>query len=281
MCKLKITYSPRCVIFFIILALYLLAGMYALAASALPGEAYAEKIELGKWTVSNLDGLMTQGSDISGIGERIDFISGKFLDTPYVGHTLIGDIHTPEVFTIDLEGMDCFTYIDYVEALGLSGSFPEFKDNLKKIRYKNGNVAFQNRNHFFSDWPVYNKDIIRDVTEELGGSKTEVAIKRLNQKAVGGYYLPGIPVIERTIRYIPASEVDEDVMSRMQTGDYVGIYTDIAGLDVSHTGIIIKKDNGVYLRHASSKKTNGKVVDEDLSVYIQNVPGLVIYRPLK
>ena len=94
-----------------------------------------------------------------------------------------------------------------MEAFSLSDSFPEFKDNLKNIRYKGGSVAFQNRNHFFSDWPVYNKSKIRDVTEEIGGDKTKETVKHLNQKSDGTYYLPGIPVVERTITYIPSPEV--------------------------------------------------------------------------
>jgi len=241
-------------------------------------ESNTGKIELGKWTINDLNAMMIQASTINDFGERIDFVSGKFLGTPYVGHTLIGDINTPEVFTIDLKGMDCFTYIDYVEALSLSDSFPEFKDKLKNIRYKGGSVAFQNRNHFFSDWPVYNKNKIEDVTGEIGGDKTEETVKHLNRKSDGTYYRPGIPVVERTSTYIPSPEVDEDVIGKMENGDYVGIYTDIDGLDVTHTGIIIKNDSGVYLRHASSKKANERVVDEDLRTYIQNVPGLVIYR---
>jgi hypothetical protein len=138
--------------------------------------------------------------------------------------------------------------------------------------------VFKNRNHFFSDWPVYNKSKVRDVTGEIGGDKTQATVKQLNRKSDGTYYLPGIPVVERTVTYIPSSEVDEDIIGKMENGDYVGIYTDIDGLDVTHTGIIIKNDSGVYLRHASSKKANERVVDEDLRTYIQNVPGLVIYR---
>lgn len=65
----------------------------------------------------------------------------------------------------------------------------------------------------------------------------------------------------------------------MQTGDYVGIYSPLAGLDVSHTGIIIKKGNQVWLRNASSLKKNMKVVDTPLLSYIKTRPGIVIARP--
>jgi len=271
--------SAHTLCYVIIIASIAVCIVFGIAVTA-SAESNTEKIELGEWTINDLNAIMIQASSIDDFGERIDFVSGKFLGTPYVGHTLTGDINTPEVFTVDLAGMDCFTYIDYVEVLSLSDSFPEFKDNLKDIRYKNGSVAFQNRNHFFSDWPVYNKNRISDVTKEIGGYKTKETVKHLNRKSDGTYYLPGIPVVERTITYIPSAEVDEDVIGKMENGDYVGIYTDIDGLDVTHTGIIIKNDSGVYLRHASSKKTNERVVNEDLRNYIQNVPGLVIYRPV-
>ncbi len=244
-------------------------------------ENTTEVIKLGKWTEGGLTETVTESQKLGGAGARINFISEKFLGTPYAGSTLTGDVNTPEVFTIDLEGMDCFTYIDYVEAMSLSGSFPEFKDTLRKIRYRDGVVAFRNRNHFFSDWPINNYELVEDVTSALGGVKTMEVSKNLNLKSDGTYYLPGIPVINRTVHYIPSDALDTSVLSKLMTGDFVGIYTDKEGLDVSHTGIIIKKDGKVFLRHASSKETNQKVVDENLSEYMKNKPGLVVYRPVK
>jgi len=183
-------------------------------------ETVAEKIELGKWTEGSLTLIMTEASTLGSPGERIDFISEKFLGTPYAGSTLTGSIDTPEVFTIDLEGMDCFTFIDYVEAMSLSDSFPEFKDSLRKIRYSGGVVAFTKRNHFFSDWPINNSQYIKDVTSEVGGKNTVAVSKKLNLKSDGTYYLPGIPVKERTIYYIPSASLSPSVLDKLMTGDY-------------------------------------------------------------
>ncbi len=240
-------------------------------------ETNNETIKLGNWDQNNLEEIIkakpgtTEG--------QIEFLSAKFLSTPYEAKTLTGDINTPEIFTVNLEGMDCFTYIDYVEALRLSTTLEDFNSNLKDIRYQGGNVTFENRNHFFSDWPTQNSKNVRDVTYQIGGNKTVEVEKNLNLKSDGSKFLPGIPVVNRKIYYIPTSEIDDDLLNKLHTGDYVGIYTDIEGLDVTHTGIIIKKDDGVYLRHASSKKKNQKVVDEDFKEYIQNTPGMVIFRP--
>lgn len=244
------------------------------------GQDKKENINLGKWTEAGLQDLMERKSKKPRAQEQIDFLSWQFLGTPYKGHTLTGDINTPEVFTINLEGMDCFTYIDYVEAMRISDSYPEFEDNLKDIRYREGIIAFQRRNHFFSDWPLNNAQNVKDVTYALGGQKAVRVTKTLNIKEDGAKYLPGIPSTKREFYYIPSDIIDEKLLSKLKTGDYVGIYTELDGLDVTHTGIIVKKDGRTFLRHASSRKVNDKVVDEELSGYIKNKPGLVVYRPV-
>lgn len=239
-----------------------------------------ENIILGDWTESKLEGLMLEKSKKSNTPEQINFLSGEFLGTPYEDHTLTGDIDTQEVFTINLKGVDCFTYIDYMEAMRVSDTYPDFKNNLQDIRYRGGIVAFQNRNHFFTDWPVDNPGNVVDVTHEIGGDKAVSVKKMLNVKKDGTKYLPGIPANEREFYYLPSGAIDEEYVSKLNTGDYVGIYTELPGLDVTHTGIVIKKDGRTFLRHASSRKANYRVVDEDLLEYMQNKPGLVVFRPV-
>ncbi len=233
----------------------------------------------GSWTEKDLNSIMEQSSKIQDVGERIAFISRKFLNTKYEESTLVGDINHPEELVIDLEGMDCFTYIDYVEAMQLSDNYQMFVDNIRRIRYQSGEIDFIKRNHFFTDWAVYNSGYIDDVTKEVGGYGTRTVNKLLNKKADGTAYLPGIPVKERTVNYIPSESIEDKVIGRLKTGDYIGIYTDKDGLDVSHTGILIKRDKKVYLRHASSRTDNRRVVDEELLAYMHDKPGLVVLRP--
>ena len=240
-------------------------------------EQDSDIIILGKWSEGKIDRVIQSKPQTR--PAQIDYISGQFLGTPYQPNTLTGDINTPEVFTVNLKGVDCFTYIDYVEAMRLSSIGEEFEFNLKDLRYKDGNVSFQNRNHFFTDWSTTNKKNIYDVTYEIGGENAVPVNKSLNLKDDGTTFLPGVPVVPRTFYYIPSSDVNEEIVEKLQTGDYVGMYTEIDGLDVTHTGIIIKNDKGVLLRHASSKKSNMRVVDEDFTEYIKNVPGIVVYRP--
>lgn len=238
-----------------------------------------EDIYLGSWSKDKLESIMHKASRIKDAGSRIKFVSRQFLNLDYKESALIGDINTPEIFVINLEGVDCFTFIDYMEAMRLSDSFSEFKENLKRVRYRSGEIAFENRNHFFTDWREFNSDFVDDVTGVIGAQRTKVVLKTLNAKEDGGYFLEGIKPLKRKIKYIPSGAIDDSVINRLKTGDYVGIYSSIQGLDVSHVGIIIRDGDITYLRHASSAKKYRKVVDEDFRNYISDKPGIVILKP--
>ncbi len=240
---------------------------------------YEKLIYLGKFSKDGLDQIIRKASEIRDTGKRIDFLSRQLLDLDYLESTLIGDINIPEVLVINLEGVDCFTFIEYIEAMRLSCSFSEFKANVRNVRYKSGIVTFENRNHFFTDWREFNSDFIDDITEEIGAKKTIRVQKTLNQKKDRTYFLPGIQTVKREIKYIPSESIDNSVLSKLKTGDYVGIYSTLKGLDVSHVGIIIKDGDKIYLRHASSLKKHRKVVDQDFKKYISGKLGIIVFRP--
>ncbi len=232
----------------------------------------------GKWSEEELDRIIRESSKIGDVGFRIALLSNEFLGTDYREHTLIGDLSTPEVFVLDLGGVDCFTFIDYVEAMRISASFSEFMANLQKIRYREGRITFEDRNHFFTDWRESNVLLVEDVTAEIGRSASVKVRKILNVKEDGKYWVAGIRPVQREIEYIPSGALlEKKVLDGLRTGDYAGIYSDVSGLDVSHVGIVIKDKENIYLRHASSR--HKRVVDENLRNYISGKPGLIILRP--
>ena len=239
-----------------------------------------EEIKLGKWTEDSLDCLLNDASAINDSGVRVDLLSRQFLKTPYKESTLTGDSQTSEVFVVNLEGLDCFTLVDYVEAMRRSNSFSFFKENLKKVRYRSGEVTFKDRNHFFTDWIAFSSDYIADVTKQIGAEKCKNVQKRLNEKKDGTVFLPGIDCRFREITYIPSKYVGENVLKKLKTGDYVGIYSEKEELDVSHVGILIKENDTINLRHASLLRKQRKVVDEDFKVYVKNKPGIIVLRTI-
>jgi hypothetical protein len=238
-----------------------------------------EQINLGKWTEESLSLLLKEASGINDTGGRTEFLSKHFLNTAYKDSTLTGDINTPEVFVINLEEVDCFTFIEYIEAMRRSGAFNEFKQHLKEVRYRSGIIDFKNRNHFFTDWKVFNSGFVFDVTKDIGAGRGREVTKRLNEKQDGTPFLPGIACAQREITFLQSVYIDDSVMEKLKTGDYIGIYSDMEGLDVSHAGIVVKGQDAVRLRHASSLQKHRKVIDEDLRDYLEAKPGIIVLRP--
>jgi hypothetical protein len=238
-----------------------------------------EKINLGQWTEDRINELLDKASFIDRPGERIAYLSENYLNTKYKEATLIGSQDRSEVLVIDLEQVDCLTFIEYIEAMRISKSFSDFKENLKRVRYRSGSLSFTNRKHFFTDWKAFHSDFVVDVTREIGGDKCKEVSKRLNEKQDGMLFVPGVSCRLREIVYFQSIHVDDAVMSKLRTGDYSGIYSKEDGLDVSHTGIFIGKQNKNYLRHASSVNKYRKVIDEDFQDYLTSKAGIIVLRP--
>jgi hypothetical protein len=209
-----------------------------------------------------------------------DTVSAALLGTPYGADTLVGSADEPEQLVVELQRVDCFTYADYVEALKRAGGDRSaFIDSLIDVRYKDGVVGFANRKHFFTDWAAEAPAVATDITAGLSDN-TVATTKNLNAKDSGGVYLPGLPVVPRALSYLPSEQVDDAVLSRLRTGDYLGAYAEDGGLDVTHVGIFINGPEGPLFRNASSLSADNAVVDTPLSDYLATVPGVVVLRPV-
>ncbi|HIC77154.1 MAG TPA: DUF1460 domain-containing protein [Candidatus Dadabacteria bacterium] len=211
-----------------------------------------------------------------------DLKSEVFLGVPYKSNTLIGDKNTKEKLVVNLEAMDCFTYLDYVHALRVENprDYYDFIDNLKHTRYKKGVVSFETRNHFFYDWSLNVQDI-KDITKEIRHDKVTTVTKRLNKKSDGSLFVDGIPIREVEISYLNPRFLTKNNLNLLNNLDYIGIYSEKEGLDVSHVGILIIKGGKWYFRHASNKPEIDSVVDVDFLEYIKSMPGIIVYRYTK
>jgi hypothetical protein len=237
----------------------------------------AQLVDLGLWSEAELTQIISSAKHQDDPGDTIVELSSHFKDTPYAEYTLIGGPEVPEQLVVNLAAFDCFTFLDIVESLRRTQDFEGFADQLRGVRYSDATVRYEKRKHFFSDWAGEGA-AIEDVTTRIGKKRTQLVSKRLNRKSDGSLWLPGIAVTPRQISYIPSNNVDQEVLSELKSGDYVGIYSDLPGLDVSHTGLIVIENGVVLLRHASSRISSRRVIDEDLLEYLKGKPGLVVYR---
>ncbi|MFE3442198.1 DUF1460 domain-containing protein [Nocardia sp. NPDC059180] len=261
----------------IVRALLVLLALVCGPAVLIPGAAAAPSID--DFTARRIDELLSvrTGAAPQSKGELIELLSRQFLGTPYGANMLIGSATEPEQLVVDFRRVDCFTYLDYVEALSRSTSRDEFVANLIATRYTGGRVEFSQRKHFFTDWAHTPRTASTDITATLTPAAISTT-KHLNAKADGTNYLPGLPVTDRGITYIPSSAVDDSVIANLRTGDYIGAYTDQPGLDVTHVGIFVSTPTGPVFRNASSLAADNKVVDTPLLDYVRTTPGILVLR---
>lgn len=234
-----------------------------------------ERLLFGKMNIEKIETLLGETCSMEDT-QKISYLSKTFLGFPYKEHPLPSE-NEEEVLVISFEGFDCLTFLETIEALRLSRGFLEFKKNLRKIRYKDGVVAYENRNHFFTDWIYYNNSVF-DATTLVGGEYTRIRKKTLNLRKDGTFILKGLTPFERKIAYIPKKAIPF-CLKRLKNGDYIGIYTDKEGIDCCHVGIFIEDKGEFIFRHASSKKPHKEVKDDPFDEYTQKKDGIIILRP--
>ena len=99
-----------------------------------------------------VDQLLSKIKRDRSAASRIDVLSRHFLGRSYKPNPLIGSSDTAEVFTAALDGFDCVTYIETVVALARASNADDFTDWLRKIRYEQGRIQWDRRNHYMSLW---------------------------------------------------------------------------------------------------------------------------------
>ena len=117
--------------------------------------------------------------------------------------------------------------------------------------------GYPSRLHYFTDWIADNeqKGVVKDITRDIGGVPYNknidfmtTHIDSYKQLKGNDAYIQQMRTVEDMINsrdkyYIPKGEVD-NFYDSLQTGDIIATTTDIAGLDVTHTGYIYKDNAG-------------------------------------
>ncbi len=242
-----------------------------------------------------VDGLLEKE-----FGKTIVAIGKTFLGTPYVAKTL--EIGETETLVINLQGLDCTTYVENVLAFSRllrngEAGFDEFTEALEHIRYKDGNLnGYASRLHYFSEWIANNeqKGLLKNVTNDLGGKTSTKKIDFMSShrelypflKDDGNY-----EKIKASENFLNAQELcilaqDEIEANEhlIQTGDIIALTTSISGLDITHTGIATReKDGRIHLLHASTISNEVEVSELPLVDYLKKIKkntGIMVARPL-
>lgn len=226
----------------------------------------------------------------------IQAVAEKFLGAKYQAGLL--DKLPQETLVVSLEKFDCLLFVETVLAIANNiwtenYSYDNFTEQLENYRYWNGKInGYCSRLHYFSDW-IDNNQVrgnLTNITPQLGGINI---IKKLNFMTANRQLYPQLASSDAnfkciaqvesslgsTLNYIPKQKIQK-IYAQLQPGDIIGVTTNIAGLDFTHTGFVyLQADGNVGLIHASP--AGQVVIAKDLQNYVENVKhatGIVVSR---
>ena len=213
-------------------------------------------------------------------------IARKFLGTPYVAKTL--ETEGKERLVINARQLDCTTYVENTMAIYLCvtnsrTSYDDYKNQLRLLRYANGEVAYAARQHYFTQWIEENTK--KGYVHELQSPTppfTAVQLLRIDFMPTHVSLYPMLkdsPEDIKTIaqrerelsgrkyRYIPKTSIRNNSLFRatIKDGDIIAITTSKKGLDTSHIGIAVWHKDGLHMLNAS--QIHKKVVEEPMTLY--------------
>ena len=225
-------------------------------------------------------------------------IGNDFVGTPYVPQTL--DLDTEENLVVNLRELDCTTFVENVLAIVLtvkSGNpcYETFLSQLEKIRYRKGHLEdYVSRLHYFSEWITDNQDkgILTDITNKCGGVKYPIVLSFMGSHPNAYPQLKGNPDLVNKIKLIEQQVSQHQFYSipkelipahenEMKDGDIIALTTKIAGLDVTHLGLVCKKEGKVFLLNASSLGHKVEITPVPFENYLQkskNTTGIFLVR---
>lgn len=238
----------------------------------------------------------TTGQDFS-LGDLIVETGRFFLGAPYREGTLEGPGR--EKLIVNLRAFDCTTFVETVLALvrsALCGKLraPEFRRNLKNIRYRRGKIdGYASRLHYFTDWLADNqkKKALKDVTRHLGGARRRKEIHFMtthreryaalsNQNQTDKMRQTERRLSRRSFYMIGRERVSQ-IQGGIQPGDIIAFTTNQEGLDVAHVGLAVRDRGRLRLLHASRREGAVVISAETLSAYLRrrrNFTGILVAR---
>lgn len=262
----------------------------------------AQEIQYTKTDSVKVAGLLQQAQKLDSAENVVIYFARELKGIPYVAKTL--EKNETEKLVVNLRQLDCTTYVENVLALSLCAKnnrkrFEDFCTYLRLIRYRNGEISYINRLHYFTEWIADNTRMgyVAEV-QEPNPPFTGLQKLMINYMSTYPQYYPmlqknpawikGIKAMEDELngqeyRYIPKNEIANTAIYRetIRSGDIIAIITSRKGLDTSHIGIAVWHKDGLHLLNASSVRH--KVIEEPmlLRTYMNRHPSQVGIRIIR
>ncbi|MCA2981566.1 MAG: DUF1460 domain-containing protein [Myxococcaceae bacterium] len=201
-----------------------------------------------------------------------------FLGTPYAVSPLGEGAGLDADPLLRFDAADCLTMVETSMALASSASDAEVLPALSLIRYARA-PAFDERLHVMeAQWLPVNqrRGLIEDVTRTVGGALTRRVSKRITEATWREKSAAALRVSPRAqvtgefeLDLVPAAAAPSVLANAPEGLIVVVVRADRPRFvsRITHVGVLIQKDTGPHLRHAS--RSFKKVIDEPLERYLR------------
>lgn len=231
------------------------------------------------------------------LGTRMKLVTESLLGKPYLSNG-IGELQAPDPDPlVRYDAFDCLTFVEEAISLSLGKTPVDVEQIRRDLRYGNGIVSYENRNHFMvSQWipNAIEKGYLKDITHTLG--ETHVVSKEITRRTwerwkgrhnffftpdqfpVGTYRM-GVLSLDAAFKAI--SDIPEGALLVVvrQNNPYNPVW-------ITHLGFVVRhSETDVRIRHAT--KMGGGVVKEHhlkwyfehIRIYLAPMEGVLVLMP--
>lgn len=214
-----------------------------------------------------------------------------------------GSPRAREPLALALTHFDCVTLVESCLAVARTApgtrapAWDRFGHEIERMRYRGGQRgAYATRLHYFSEWIAdgASRGLVRDLGAELGGIGDDRPLRFMTEHRASypaladDTVLAEVAAIERGLdgrprRVVPADRI-ASVADGIETGDVLAFATAIPGLDVTHSALACRTDDGVLrVLHAPLSGGVVEVTRSTLPEYVAAIrrsTGILVARPL-
>ena len=223
------------------------------------------------------------------VNEGMARLAEFFLGSPYLAMSL--DQSGREQLRLDLTQFDCMLFVEQLLAIVSADSFDGFAERTRRLRYRNGEISYCTRQHYFHDWvgSAQLQGVLEASSAWPGQARRHLSLNFMSshRDRYPALQSPAlfdcIDALEQGRRidqhYLPLAALD-DALPSLQSGDIFAVATRVEGLDVSHTGVLVRDGSRLDAIHAAPGR--GVMRSRSFTTYLRSVPdaiGAVIVRP--
>jgi len=222
------------------------------------------------------------------ISDRITEIGKLFLGKPYQAFMLEGE---KEELKYNFDKFDCVIFDELVISLAKIDSDTnyrkQFENQLIQLRYRNSEISYQNRNHYFTDWMKQTKkNKILEILKPEGIAVQSDKVINFMSTHLKSYAKLADSTLYTAIQkreaeltsekfwYLPSEKLN-DWIPLLKNGDVICFVTKIEGLDIAHVGLVIFQENKPYLLNAPRPGIPVRINDKELTDTLTKNPGYI------